>query len=96
MVCPFVVRAANPAPRDRVLISVSYDGTRGPWLPIWRVCTPGYGAAQACCGTRWSKFVALWAGVREAIATWDRYGRPGPVFGHLTSNEQAFLLAGGG
>ena len=63
----------NPAPKDRVLLVCGYDGTPGPWLPVWRVSAPGRGVAENCIGDAYSKFVAFWRCVapRPGIRTPD-------------------------
>jgi hypothetical protein len=90
----FVPTPANPAPRDRVLLVCGYDGIPGPWLPVWRVNRPGHGHTESCVGDGWAKFLAFWRLVGWVIADWDRAGRPGPVFSHLSAADQQWLLEG--
>lgn len=84
----------NPAPRDRLFVVWGWEpGHRGDFLPSWRICTPGYGDVEHACGDAWMRFLAFWRGLAHAIARWDRSGRPGPVFSHLTPDEQDWISA---
>jgi hypothetical protein len=85
----------NPQPQDRVLIVFAWEPSLpGHFMPTWRVCSPGWGHAELACGDAWLRFIAFWRGLAEALRRWDRRGRPGPVFSHLSSSEQDWITEG--
>lgn len=85
----------NPAPRDRVLLTCSYEGHFGPWLPQWRVGAPGHSVVETCVGDSYAKFLRFWGAVAWAIYSWDCRGRPACVFSHQTKADQEWLKSGG-
>lgn len=84
----------NPAPEDRVLLTIGHERGVSCYLPQWRVGRPGRSHVASCVGDGYSKFLAFWGLVGQTLRDWDRAGRPGPVFSHLSPSEQAFINEG--